>query len=106
MFAAETFALKKAQENGGPSNLGSPNVVVRLGHSHIFIDSLDNHSTASEPASCRRRRPPGNAVSRHSSTMCLVVWWLCPKGKQVMRSRPIVREIRYIWPGHISDDLE
>ena len=47
-------------------------VVVRLEHSHSFIDSFDNHSTASEPASCRRRRPPGNAVSGHSSTMCLV----------------------------------
>ena len=41
---------------------------------HSFIDSFDNHSdsTASGPASCRGRRPPGNAVSGHSSTMCLV----------------------------------
>ena len=54
-------------------------VVVRLEHSHSFIDSFDNHSTASGPASCRRRRPPGNAVSGHSSTMCLVVWWLSPQ---------------------------
>ena len=38
--------------------------------------------------------------------MCLVVWWLSPQGKQVMRSRPIGREIRHIWPGHIADDLE
>ena len=35
-------------------------VVVRLEHSHSFID---NHFTASGPASCRRRMPPGNAVS-------------------------------------------
>ena len=41
-------------------------VVVRLEHSHSFIDSFDNHSTASGPASCRRSRPPGNAVSGHS----------------------------------------
>ena len=34
-------------------------VVVRLEHSHSFIDSLDNHSTASGPAWCRRCRPPG-----------------------------------------------
>ena len=25
--------------------------------------------------------PPGNAVSGHSSTMCLVVWWLSPHGQ-------------------------
>ena len=56
-------------------------VVVRLEHSHGFIDSFDNHSTASGPASCRRCRPPGNAVSGHSSTMCLVVWWLSPQGQ-------------------------
>ena len=73
--------MTKDQDKGGPSNLGSPNVVVRLGHSHSFIDSFDNHSTASESASCRRRRPPGNAVSMHSSTMCLVVWWLSPQGQ-------------------------
>ena len=29
-------------------------VVVRLEHSHSFNDSLDNHSTASGPAWCRR----------------------------------------------------
>ena len=46
-------------------------VVVRLEHSHSFIDSFDNHSTASGPDSLRRRRPPRNAVSGHSSTMCL-----------------------------------
>ena len=40
--------------------LASGIVVVRLEHSHGFIDNLDNHSTASVPASCRRRRPPGN----------------------------------------------
>ena len=84
-------------------------VVVRLEHSHSFIDSFDNHSTASGPVSCRRRRPPGNAVSGHSSTMCLVVCGgsLC-RGKQVMRSHPIGREIQHIrfWPGHITDDLE
>ena len=56
-------------------------VVVRLEHSHSFIDSLDNHSTASGPAWCRRCMPPGNAVSGHSSTMCLVVWWLSPQGQ-------------------------
>ena len=56
-------------------------VVVRLEHSHSFIDSFDNHYTASGPASCRRRRPPGNAVSGHSSTLCLVVWWLSPQGQ-------------------------
>ena len=43
--------------------------------------SLDNHSTASGPAWCRRCMPPGNAVSGHSSTMCLVVWWLSPHGQ-------------------------
>ena len=42
-------------------------VVVRLEQSHSFIDSFDNHPTASGTASCRRRRPPGNAVSGHSS---------------------------------------
>ena len=57
------------------------NVVVRSEHSHSFIDSFDNHSTASGPASCIRRRPPGNAVSGHSSTTCLVVWWLSPQGQ-------------------------
>ena len=56
-------------------------VVVRLEHSHSFTDIFDNHSTASGPASCRRHRPPGNAVSGHSSTMCLVVWWLSPQGQ-------------------------
>ena len=56
-------------------------VVVRFEHSHTFIASLDNHSTASGPASCGRRRPPGNAVSGHSSTMCIVVWWLSPQGQ-------------------------
>ena len=56
-------------------------VVVRLEHSHSFIDSLDNHSTAPGPAWCRHCRPPGNAVSGHSSTMCLVVWWLSPQGQ-------------------------
>ena len=56
-------------------------VVVRLEHSHSFIDSFDNHSTASGPASCRRRGPPGNAVNGHSSTMCLVVWQLSPQGQ-------------------------
>ena len=55
--------------------------VVRLEHPHSFIDSFDNHSTASGPASCRRRRPPGNAVSGHYSTMCIVVWWLSPQGQ-------------------------
>ena len=44
------------------SSLGDV-VVVRLEHFHNFIDSLDNHSIASVPDSCRRRRPPGNAVS-------------------------------------------
>ena len=51
--------------------------VIRLEHSHSFIDSLDNHSTTvSGPAWCRRCRPPGN-----SSIMCLVVWWLSPQGQ-------------------------
>ena len=83
-------------------------VVVRLEHSHSFIDRFDNHSTASGPASCRRRRPPGNAVSEHSSTMCLVLWsgGSLRRGKQMMQSRPIGRDIPYIWPGHIADDLE
>ena len=36
---------------------------------------------ATNSTSCRRRRPPGNAVSGHSSTMCLVVWWLSPQGQ-------------------------
>ena len=57
-------------------------VVVRLKNYHSFIDSLDNYSTASGPASCRRRRPPGNAVSGHSSIMCLVVWWLSSQGQE------------------------
>ena len=56
-------------------------VVVLLEHSHSFNDSLDIHSTASGPAWCRRCRPPVNAVSGHSSTMCLVVWWLSPQGQ-------------------------
>ena len=56
-------------------------VVVRLEQSHSFIDSFDNHSTASGPASCRRRRPPGNAVKGHSSTMYLEVWWLSRQGQ-------------------------
>ena len=51
------------------------NVVVRLEHSHSFIDSLDIHSTASGPASCSRRMPPT------TSTMCRVVWWLSPHGQ-------------------------
>ena len=55
--------------------------VVRLELSHSFIDSFDNHSTASGPDSCIRRRPPGNAVSGHSSTMRLLVWWLSPQGQ-------------------------
>ena len=59
-------------------------VVVRLEHSHSFIDSWDNHSTASAPASCRRRRPPGNAVSGHSSTMCLESKW-CDHAPSVER---------------------
>ena len=54
---------------------------VCLEHSHSFTDSFDNHSTASGPTSCRRRSPPGNTVSGHSSTMCLVVWWLSPQGQ-------------------------
>ena len=57
-------------------------VAVRLEHSHsLYIYILDNHSIASGPASCRLRRPPGNAVSGHSSTMCIVVWWLSPQGQ-------------------------
>ena len=56
-------------------------VIVRLEHSNSFIDSFDNHSTESGLASCRRRTPPGNAVSGHSSTMCLVVWWVFPQGQ-------------------------
>ena len=79
-------------------------VVVRLEHSHRSNDSLDNPSTASGPAWCRRWRPPGNAVGVQSSTMWLVVWWLSPQGKHEMRPRPIGGEIRRIWPGHISDD--
>ena len=74
-------------------------VVVRLEHSHSFTASLDNHYTASGPGSSRRRRPPGNAVSGHSSTMCLYLWSggsLC-RGKQVMWSHPIGGEIRRIW---------
>ena len=79
-------------------------VVVRLEHSHSFIDNFDNHSTASGPASCRH---PVNAVSGPSSTMCLVVWWLSPQGQAGDAiSRPIGREIWHIWPGNISDDLE
>ena len=52
-------------------------IVVRLEHIHSFIDNLDCIGTRS----CRRRRPPGNAVCGHSSTMCLVVWWLSPQGQ-------------------------
>ena len=63
-------------------------VVVRLEHSHSCNDSLDNHSTASGPAWCSRCRPPGNAVSGHSSTMCLVVWWLSPQGQAGDAIRP------------------
>ena len=53
-------------------------MVVRLEHSHSFIDSLDNHFPASGPAWCRHCRPPGNAVSGQSSTMCIVAWWISP----------------------------
>ena len=56
-------------------------VVVRLEHSHSYIDSFENHSTASGPASCISRRPPGNAVSGLSSIMCLMGWWLSPQGQ-------------------------
>ena len=56
-------------------------VVVRLEHSHRSNDSLDNPSTASGPAWCRRWRLPGNAVGVQSSTMWLVVWWLSPQGQ-------------------------
>ena len=54
-------------------------VVVRLEHTHSFIDSFDYHSTASGPASCRRRRPPWNAVCGHSSIRWFVVWWISPQ---------------------------
>ena len=67
-------------------------VVVRLEHSHSFNDSLDNHSSASGPAWCRSCRPPGNVVSGHSSTMCLVVWWLSPQGQASLATREGGRE--------------
>ena len=51
--------------------------VVRLEHSHNF----DNHSIASGPGTCRRRKPPVIAKMGHSLTMCLVVWWLSPQGQ-------------------------
>ena len=54
-------------------------VVVHLEHSHCFNGNLDSHSTASGPTSCRCRRPPGNAVNGHSSTMYFVVRWLSYK---------------------------
>ena len=85
-------------------------VVVRLEHSHSFIDNIDNHSTASGPAWCRRRMPPGNTLSGHSSTMYLVVWLLSPQGQAgdaitTHRWRDSAYYILYyIWPGHISDD--
>ena len=82
------------------------NVAVRLEHSHIVYVSFDNHSTASGPSSCRRRRHPGNAVSGHSQQCALWSGGSLRRDKQVMRSRPICREIRHIWPGHIADDLE
>ena len=56
-------------------------VVVRLEHSHSLIASFDNHSTVPGPASCRRSKPPDNAVSGHSSTMSFVVWWPSPQGQ-------------------------
>ena len=71
--AAHTLLCNSVQVYNG--------VVVRLEHSHSFIDILDNHPNASGPASCRRRRHQGKAVSWHSSTMCLVVWWLSPQGQ-------------------------
>ena len=75
-------------------------VVVRLGHSHSFNDSLDNHSTAPGPAWCRRCRPPGNAVSGHSSTKCLVVWWLSPQGQAGVAITPhLWRDSAHLaWP--------
>ena len=39
---------------------------------HRSNDILDNHSTASALSSYKRRRPPGNAVSEHCSSMRLV----------------------------------
>ena len=77
-------------------------VVLRLEHSHSFIASLVNHSTASGPAWCRRCRPPGNAVSGHSSTMCLVVWWLSPQSQAGDAITPIGGEIRRICVGSVN----
>ena len=34
-----------------------------------------------DPLGVDVERPPGNAVSGHSSTMCLVVWWLSSQGQ-------------------------
>ena len=74
------YALERREVRKRKTKYMCVYVVVRLEHSHSCNDSLDNHSTASGPAWCRRCRPPGNAVSGHSSTMCLVVWW-SPQGQ-------------------------
>ena len=76
-----TIVVFSTLQMGDVTQLTFLNVVVRLENSHSFNASLDNHSIASGPAWCRRCRPPGNAVSGHSSTMCLVVWWLSLHGK-------------------------
>ena len=64
-----------------PANFMNILMLLFVWNTHRFIDSLDNLSTASGPAWCRRCRPPGKAVSGHTSTMCLVVWWLSPQGQ-------------------------
>ena len=76
-FCKHTYASKLVVEILMHYNV----VVVRLEHCHSFIESFDNHSTAPGPASCSRRRPAGNAVSGHSSTLYHVVWWLSPQGQ-------------------------
>ena len=80
-FTEEGTETHNAPQNSSRRTGHPHDAVVRLELSHSFIDSFDNHSTASGPDSCIRRRPPGNAVSGHSSTMRLLVWWLSPQGQ-------------------------
>ena len=54
----ETIQHNKLDMFIAPLNSHLVVVVVRVEHSHSFTDRLDNNSTASGPASCKRRRPP------------------------------------------------
>ena len=49
-------------------------VVVRLEHSHSFIDSFENHSTASGPASCGMDEGPPNISVGHAGFTVVSVY--------------------------------